>query len=203
MHAIYDKLSNAPVLRYYDVSKNITIQADASQTGLGATLIMQEGQSICYVSRTMTETEQNYAQIEKELLAIVFACEWFNDYIYGRYMVHQAARKYFFKREIHMAPKSLQRMRLCLQKYPLDVRYKKGSEMYVTDTLSRAYITEDKRDTNRDVSNKVSKVDSGEMMYSDSVMLPEEKTVELQPATKEDSVAGAREGHQDRVARLE
>ena len=51
--------------------------------------------------------------------------------------------------------------------------------MYVADTLSRAYITEDKRDTSRDVNNDVSKVDSEEMMYSDSIMLPEEKLVEL------------------------
>ena len=70
--AIHDKLSNGPVLRYYDVSKDVTIQAHMSQTGLG---LMQEGQLICYASRAMTETEQNYAQIKKELLVIVFACE--------------------------------------------------------------------------------------------------------------------------------
>ena len=85
--AIHVKLSNAPVLRYYDMAKSVTIQADASQTGLGAAL-MQDGQPISYASRAMTDTEQNYAQIEKELLAIVFACERFNDYIYGRNVVH-------------------------------------------------------------------------------------------------------------------
>ena len=81
MRAIHDKFSNAPVLRYYDVGKDVTIQADVSNTGLGDAL-MQEGQSMCFASRAITETEQNYAQIEKELLAIVFACERFNDYIY-------------------------------------------------------------------------------------------------------------------------
>ena len=68
--AIHDKFSNAPVLCYYDMGKDVTIQADASQTGLGAAL-MQEGQPIYYASRAMMETEQNYAQIEKELLAIL------------------------------------------------------------------------------------------------------------------------------------
>ena len=33
--------------------------------------------------RTLTDKEVNYAQIEKELLVIVFACEKFDAYIYG------------------------------------------------------------------------------------------------------------------------
>ena len=138
----------------------------------------------------MTETEQpNYAHIEKELLAIVFACERFNDYIYGRDIVHLETNhktlESIFKREIHLAPK---RMRLRLQKYPLDIRYKKGSEMYVADMLSQAYTTGDKWDPRSVVNNDVSKVDSEDMMYSDRIMLPEEKLVDLQHATKEDIV---------------
>ena len=65
------------VLAYYDVSKPVVIQCDAFQTGLGAALL-QEGCPVAYSSRVMTPTEQNYAQIEKELLAIVFACEKFD-----------------------------------------------------------------------------------------------------------------------------
>ena len=72
----------APVLAYYDVSKPVVIQCDASQSGLGAALL-QEGCPVAYSSRVMTPTEQNYAQIEKELLAIVFACEKFDQYIFG------------------------------------------------------------------------------------------------------------------------
>ena len=97
-------ISNAPVLRYYK-TKGVTIQADASQTGLGDAL-MQDGQPISYETRAMTDTEQNYAQIEKELLAIVFACERFNDYIYGRNVVHveidHKPLESIFKKEIHI-----------------------------------------------------------------------------------------------------
>ncbi|KAF7644963.1 hypothetical protein LDENG_00213030 [Lucifuga dentata] len=63
-----------PVLKYYDVSKPVTIQSDASQKGLGCCLL-QDGQPVAYASRALTQAEQNYAQIEKECLSIVFACQ--------------------------------------------------------------------------------------------------------------------------------
>jgi hypothetical protein len=68
-----------PVLKFFDPSKNSVIQADASQHGLGACLL-QEGIPIPYDSRSLSATETNYAQIEKELLAIVFACTKFHQY---------------------------------------------------------------------------------------------------------------------------
>jgi hypothetical protein len=66
--------SDEVLLRYYDVSKPVTIQADASQRGgLGACLL-QEGRLVAYASRALTDTETRYAQIEKEMLAICYAC---------------------------------------------------------------------------------------------------------------------------------
>ena len=53
--------------------EEVTIQCDASETGLGAVL-MQNDQPICYASRALTDTETRYAQIENELLAIVWSC---------------------------------------------------------------------------------------------------------------------------------
>ena len=49
---------------------------------------MQNGQSVAYASWALTPTEVNYAQIEKELLAIVFACTRFDSYIYEREQVN-------------------------------------------------------------------------------------------------------------------
>ena len=77
---IKDKIAHAPTLKYFDVKKPITVTCDASKFGLGAACL-QEGDPIAYVSRTMTDTEQRYAQIEKELLAVVFACTKFHYYI--------------------------------------------------------------------------------------------------------------------------
>ena len=136
-------ISTAPVLAYYDVTKPVTIQCDASQTGLGAALL-QNGHPVAYSSRALTATERNYAQIEKELLAIVFACEKFDQYIFGKSDVvvesdHKPLET-IFRKPIHNAPKRLQRMRLRLQSYDIRVEYKKGAMMYLADTLSRAYL---------------------------------------------------------------
>ena len=81
MDAVKKALTEAPVLRYYDVTKPVTIQCDASDTGLGAVLL-QGGQPICYASRALTDTEKRYVQTEKELLGIVWPCDKFDKNIY-------------------------------------------------------------------------------------------------------------------------
>ena len=70
-------------LRYYDRTKPVVVQANASQRGLGACLL-QAGQLIAFASKSLTDTETRYTNIERELLAILFACQWFNMYILGR-----------------------------------------------------------------------------------------------------------------------
>ena len=107
-----EMIVTAPVLAYYHVNKPIVIQCDASQSGLGAALL-QEGRPVAYSSRVMTQTEQNYAQIEKELLAKVFACEKFDQYIFGSDVVIESDHKpleTIFKKPIHSSPKRLQHM---------------------------------------------------------------------------------------------
>ena len=76
-------VSEAPVLRYYDPNKPLVIQCDASEKGMGAALL-QEGQPLAYISRALTDTETRYGQIEKELLAVVYAWERFHQYTIGR-----------------------------------------------------------------------------------------------------------------------
>jgi len=75
-------LTTPPVLGYYSPKQDVTVQADASQNSLGAVL-MQDGRVIEYVSRALTKIEQRYANIEKELLSIVFALERFHTYVYA------------------------------------------------------------------------------------------------------------------------
>lgn len=112
---------------------------------VGAAL-MQGGRPVAYASRALTDTETRYAQIEKELLAIVFACNKFEVYNYGRDMVHvesdQQPLESIMRKPLNNAPKRLQQMLLQLQKYTLRVSYKRGTQMYLADTLSHAFLTE-------------------------------------------------------------
>ena len=109
------------------MSDDVTIQCDASEKGgLGATLL-QKGQPVTFASRALNKTEQTYAQIEKECMAILFACERFNQYLHGRETItvstdHKPLVPIFTK-SIFKAPKQLQRMILRLQKYNLKVQY--------------------------------------------------------------------------------
>ena len=140
--AIKTRLSTAPVLAFFDVQKKVTVSCDASQSGLGAVLL-QEGQPIAYVSRALTSTETRYAQIEKELLAVVFALERFHQYTYGKTvdveLDHKPLEAITQKALCH-APPRLQRMLLRLQKYDFILRYKPGKDLNIADTLLRAYI---------------------------------------------------------------
>ena len=135
-------VTSTPVLAYFDSKKEVTLQCDASQSGLGAAML-QEGKPVYYVSRALTQAEKNYAQIEKELLAIVFACERLDHYLYARRIKVESDHKPLVpisRRPIANAPKRLQRMFTRLARYDLDIQYKKGEQMYVADTLSRAYL---------------------------------------------------------------
>ncbi len=133
--------SSMPVLCYYDVTKPVTVQSDSSQSGLGCCL-MQEGQPVAFASRALTPAEKNYAQIEKECLSIVFACQRFHHYLYGRELVtaetdHKPLISIFSK-PLLSAPKRLQSMLMTLQNYSLKVVYKPGPKMFISDMLSRA-----------------------------------------------------------------
>ena len=83
LEALKRAVADTPVLRYYNLEEEVTLQCDASQFGLGAALL-QNGQPVAYAWRAMYDAETRYAQIEKELLAIVFAWERFESYVYGR-----------------------------------------------------------------------------------------------------------------------
>ena len=119
-------ITKEPVVRYFDNTKEVTLQYDASESGLGA-VIMQEGPPVAFSSRALTNTEKNYAQIEKESLTIVHGRIRFDQYVYGKEITVQTDHKpleNIFKRSLLQAPRRLQRMLFLLQKYHLKVVYK-------------------------------------------------------------------------------
>lgn len=116
-HEIHDQaveeikrlVTSEPVLSYYDPGNELTLQCDASETGLGAA-ILQQGKPVAYASRALTDVETQYAQIEKELLAVVFGLEKFHQYTYGRDVKVQSDHKpleIIMKKPLHIAPKRL------------------------------------------------------------------------------------------------
>ncbi|KAK3703041.1 hypothetical protein QZH41_018854 [Actinostola sp. cb2023] len=123
--------------------EELAVQCDASDKGLGATLL-QNGQPIAFASRALTDTKTRYAPIEKEMLAVVFALNKFDQYVYGRPVTVNSDHKpleAIAKKPLKTAPKRLQGMLLKAQKNDINVIYKPGTQMYLADTLSRSYIT--------------------------------------------------------------
>ncbi len=145
-------ISQPPVLQYYDLDEEVTLETDASDYGLGAVLL-QNGRPVAFASRTLTQSERRYSQIEKECLSLVFGCTRFDHFLHGRAKIkaltdHKPLETILAK-SINSAPKRLQRMMLRLQKYHLEVVYQKGSRMYISDHLSRSPFPTSQKDSSK------------------------------------------------------
>ncbi|XP_036345642.1 uncharacterized protein LOC118754876, partial [Rhagoletis pomonella] len=152
-----DLLCKAPVLQYYDVQKPVVLSIDASKNGLGAVLL-QNSLPVAYASKALTQTEQRYAQIEKEALAIAFGCIKFDQQIYGKDILVETDHKpleAIFKKCINDCPARLQSIRLRLQRYNITVKYKPGKELFLADALSRAYCIHEKLDLEKEIETQV------------------------------------------------
>ena len=87
-----------------------------------------------------SQTETRYANLERELLAIVFTCQRFNMYILGRPFTVESDHKpveLIHQKSLASAPNRLQRMLLQLEQYDVTIRYRPGEEMLLADALSR------------------------------------------------------------------
>ena len=118
--ALITKANNTP-LQYYNRMLLVTVQVEASLQGLGACLIQKhnrEDQPIAIASKNLTDMETRYANIERELLAIVFACQRFSTYLLGRSFTAESDHKpleMIAMKNLANAPPHLQRMLLELQ----------------------------------------------------------------------------------------
>ena len=171
-------ISSPPVLAYYNPKLPVTISADASQNGLGC-VCLQEGKPIAYASRSLTETEKRYAQIEKELLALLYACTKFDQYIFGRHVNAETDHQplvTIMKKTIHNATPRIQKMILKLQRYNISLVYKRGKDLLIADALSRAYQDDNESDS--------SNLDEYDIMHVE--VLSNTRLEELKTATQND-----------------
>jgi hypothetical protein len=126
-------ITQATVLSYYDSSKPFRLQFDASSKVICA-CCLQNGKPIAYTSKTLTLTETRYAQIEKEMLAILFGCTRFKHYVYGRRTVVESDCNpidlvSFMRKPLYTVPPMLQRMLLQLKDFDLDVIHCRGKDI--------------------------------------------------------------------------
>ena len=85
--AVKSEMACPTTLALYNQDAQMKISADASAYGLGAVLLQRQNEvwkPVAYTSKSMTETERRYSQIEKEALALVWACEKFKHYVLGK-----------------------------------------------------------------------------------------------------------------------
>ena len=144
-------ISSAPVLKFFDPKEPVTLSVDASSKGVGAVLL-QNDRPVAYASKALTPSQENYAQMEKEMLAIVFGCELFHDYLYGQREItvesdHKPLEA-ILKKPIHQAPLRLQRMILRIKPYAVNVKYLPGSQLILADSRSPEHTYPAKLQTN-------------------------------------------------------
>lgn len=139
-------ITKTPVLKRFDPLLPVALATDASQYGIGGH-ISQSGQPIAYWSMSLNSAQRNYAQIEKELLAVVLGCEKFHYYLYGRpfkAIVDHKPLLGLVNKPIDSLSPRLQRLVIRLLKYDVTLEYIPGKELYIPDALSRAPLSHTK-----------------------------------------------------------
>ncbi|KAJ8346650.1 hypothetical protein SKAU_G00280510 [Synaphobranchus kaupii] len=150
--AAFDKLkgelASERVLAQYRPQAKTMVSADASSFGLGAVLMQRqdnmEWRPVAYISRSLSETEQRYAQVEKEALAVTWACERLNSYIIGLQFTVETDRKPLLAllrtKALDDLPPRIQRFCLRLLRFTYGIVHVPGKALITADTLSRAPI---------------------------------------------------------------
>ena len=112
-----------------DWNRNFEIMYDASDFAMGVVMgqrIERTFRAIYSSSKTFNEAQENYSTIEKEMLAVIFACEKFRPYILGSHVIvhtDHATIKYLMAKKD--AKPRLIKWVLLLQKFDIEIKDKK------------------------------------------------------------------------------
>ena len=187
-----EQLSSAPVLAHYNPQLPLQLAGDASSYGVGAVLSHKypdgSERPIAYASRTLLPSERNYAQIEKEALALIFGIQKFHQYIYGRKFTlitdHQPLLAILGpKRGIpSIAAARMQRWALVLSAYQYDIVYRSTRDHANADCLSRLPLQQKEAMGNPP--------DASVFNIAQISMLPPITSEAIQAATRTDPILG-------------
>lgn len=135
-------LVSAPVLWNPDFALTFTLQTDASDRGLGALLLQEkngEYHPLVYLSKKLLPREQNFATVEKECYAIVWAVQRLQKYLYGReFIIETDHRALQWLKTMKSQNPRLLRWSLVLQEYRFTVKHIPGANNKMADLLSRS-----------------------------------------------------------------
>nr|XP_055074185.1 uncharacterized protein K02A2.6-like [Misgurnus anguillicaudatus] len=186
---IKEELTKPPGLALYDTNKDTVVSADASSYGLGAVLLQKQAENVwkpvAYASKSLSDTEKRYAQIEKEALATTWACERFAEFLIGKHFHietdHKPLVPLLSSKKLDELPPRIQRLRMRLLRFSYTISHVAGKNIATADVLSRAPVS--------DTAEGLSEEDIN--LYADSVMssLPatEKRLREIQKHQDDDS----------------
>ena len=143
-------LISSETLCAFNPTLETIVSADASSFGLGAVLRQRQPEDktlrpVAYISRVMSETEKKYAQIEKEALAVTWACERFQDYLLGlRFHMetdHKPLVPLLSTKPLDQLPIRVQRFRLHMMRFEYTITHVPGKQLQIADALSRSPVS--------------------------------------------------------------
>ena len=139
-------ITKSKLLVFYDMKKPLRLACDSSAYGVGAVVshVMEDGteRPIAFASRTLSTSERNYAQVEKEALSLIFGVKKFHKYLYGRKFTlvtdHKPLVAIFGPKNgiPTLAAARMQRWALILSGYQYQIQYRPSPEHGNCDSLS-------------------------------------------------------------------
>ena len=135
-------ISQCPILKILDTSREMVVQTDASSEGLGAVLLQDYDGTlhpVRYLSRKLKDAERNYSTIERECLAIVWAIDKLRVYLYGvEFVLLTDHKPLTYLSQKHYSNARVMRWAMFLQDWAFRIESIKGVDNVLADYLSRA-----------------------------------------------------------------